>query len=39
MNAIIGVSEMLLEDAQDLGTTEQVEPLTRILRAGRHLLA
>ncbi|MEO5699545.1 MAG: response regulator [Casimicrobiaceae bacterium] len=39
MNAIIGISEMLLEDAQDVGTTDQVEPLTRILRAGRHLLA
>src|SRR6185503_8556319 len=39
MNAIIGVSEMLLEDAQDLGQTEQVEPLQRILRAAQHLLA
>jgi signal transduction histidine kinase/CheY-like chemotaxis protein len=39
MNAIIGVSEMLLEDARDLGHSDQVEPLERILRAGRHLLA
>ena len=39
MNAIIGVSEMLLEDAQDLGHDDKVEPLSRILRAGRHLLA
>jgi signal transduction histidine kinase/CheY-like chemotaxis protein/HAMP domain-containing protein len=39
MNAIIGVSEMLLEDARDLGHDDQVEPLERILRAGRHLLA
>ena len=27
MNAIIGVSEMLLEDAQDLGRDDEVEPL------------
>jgi signal transduction histidine kinase/DNA-binding response OmpR family regulator len=39
LNAIIGVSEMLLEDARDLGQSEQIEPLERILRAGRHLLA
>jgi signal transduction histidine kinase/CheY-like chemotaxis protein len=39
MNAIIGVSEMMLEDASDLGRTDQVEPLERILRAARHLLA
>jgi signal transduction histidine kinase/DNA-binding response OmpR family regulator/HAMP domain-containing protein len=38
MNAIIGVSEMLLEDARDLGREDEVEPLTRILRAARHLL-
>jgi signal transduction histidine kinase/DNA-binding response OmpR family regulator len=38
MNAIIGVGEMLLEDARDLGREEEVEPLTRILRAARHLL-
>ena len=38
MNAIIGVSEMLLEDARDLGRPEEIEPLERVLRAGRHLL-
>jgi signal transduction histidine kinase/CheY-like chemotaxis protein len=39
MNAIIGVSEMLLEDARDLGRQDEIEPLDRVLRAGRHLLA
>jgi signal transduction histidine kinase/CheY-like chemotaxis protein len=39
MNAIIGVSEMMLEDARELGLADQVEPLERILRAARHLLA
>jgi signal transduction histidine kinase/DNA-binding response OmpR family regulator/HAMP domain-containing protein len=39
MNAIIGVGEMLLEDTHDLGRDDQVEPLERILRAARHLLA
>ncbi len=38
MNAIIGVSEILLEDARDLGRKDEVEPLERILRAARHLL-
>jgi signal transduction histidine kinase/DNA-binding response OmpR family regulator len=38
LNAIIGVSEMLLEDARDLNQAEQIEPLERVLRAGRHLL-
>jgi signal transduction histidine kinase/CheY-like chemotaxis protein len=38
MNAIIGVSEMLFEDARDLGREDEVEPLSRILRAARHLL-
>jgi signal transduction histidine kinase/CheY-like chemotaxis protein len=39
MNAIIGVTEMLLEDAQALGQEDQIEPHERILRAGKHLLA
>src|SRR5215472_8173953 len=39
MNAIIGVGELLLEDARDLGREDEIEPLTRILRAARHLLA
>jgi signal transduction histidine kinase/CheY-like chemotaxis protein len=39
MNAIIGVSEMLLEDARDLNRSDDIEPLERILRAAQHLLA
>jgi signal transduction histidine kinase/DNA-binding response OmpR family regulator/HAMP domain-containing protein len=39
MNAIIGVGEMLLEDARDLERADEIEPLERILRAARHLLA
>ena len=40
LNAIIGVSEILLEDAHDLADrADQIEPLERVLRAGRHLLA
>jgi CheY-like chemotaxis protein len=39
MNAIIGVSEMLLEDARDLNRDGEVEPLERILKAAQHLLA
>jgi signal transduction histidine kinase/DNA-binding response OmpR family regulator len=39
LNAIIGVTEMLLEDARDLKRDDEVEPLERVLRAGRHLLA
>ena len=30
---------MLLEDARDLKREDEVEPLERVLRAGRHLLA
>ena len=39
LNAIIGVTDLLLEDARDLGRANEIEPLERILRAGRHLLA
>src|SRR5262245_45158764 len=39
MNAIIGVGELLLEDARELRRDDEVEPLERILRAARHLLA
>jgi GAF domain-containing protein/CheY-like chemotaxis protein len=39
LNAIIGVSEMLLEDARDFKREDEVEPLERVLRAARHLLA
>ena len=38
MNAIIGIAEMLLEDARAFGQEELIEPLERILRAARHLL-
>jgi signal transduction histidine kinase/CheY-like chemotaxis protein len=38
LNAIIGVTEMLLDDARAL-RPDDVEPLERILRAGKHLLA
>jgi signal transduction histidine kinase/DNA-binding response OmpR family regulator len=40
LNAIIGVTDLLLEDARELtDRADQVEPLERVLRAGRHLLA
>ena len=39
MNAIIGVSEMMIEDARDRGRDDEIEPLTRIHRAAHHLLA
>jgi GAF domain-containing protein len=39
LNAIIGVTEMLLEDARDFKRDEEFEPLERVLRAARHLLA
>jgi signal transduction histidine kinase/DNA-binding response OmpR family regulator len=38
LNAIIGVTDLLLEDARDLDRTDEIEPLERVLRAGRHLL-
>lgn len=38
MNAIIGYSEMLMEDAQDLGITECVADIGKIHSAGKHLL-
>jgi signal transduction histidine kinase len=37
LNAIIGVSEMIREDAEAL--KQDTEPLDRVLGAGRHLLA
>ena len=37
LNAILGVTEMLREDAEALG--QDLEPLDRVLAAGRHLLA
>ncbi|MEM7482358.1 MAG: response regulator [Acidobacteriota bacterium] len=39
MNAIIGYSEMLLEDAEDMGQEETVPDLKRIVAASKHLLA
>jgi signal transduction histidine kinase/DNA-binding response OmpR family regulator len=39
MNAIIGFSEVLLEDARDLGHADQIDPLERIFGAAQHLLA
>jgi CheY-like chemotaxis protein len=38
LNAIIGLSETLLEDSRERGRDDQLEPLTRVLRAARHLL-
>jgi signal transduction histidine kinase/CheY-like chemotaxis protein len=38
LNAIIGLTELMSENAQRFGTEKAVEPLRRVLRAGRHLL-
>jgi adenylate cyclase len=38
LNAIIGLTEMLEEDAQELGQDDFVEPLQRVRSAGNHLL-
>jgi GAF domain-containing protein/CheY-like chemotaxis protein len=38
LNAIIGYSEMLQEDAADLGATQFTEDLKKINAAGKHLL-
>ena len=39
LNAIICITEMLHEDARDLRWDGELEPLERVLRAARHLLA
>jgi signal transduction histidine kinase/CheY-like chemotaxis protein len=39
MNAIIGYSEMLMEDAEDSGNEDAVEDLKKIHAAGKHLLS
>jgi signal transduction histidine kinase len=39
LNAIIGVTDLLLEDAREFSRADEIEPLERVLRAGRHLLA
>ncbi len=38
LNAIIGLTELLCENAERFGTEKALEPLRRVLRAGRHLL-
>ncbi|MEG4067986.1 MASE1 domain-containing protein [Microcoleus sp. Pol11C2] len=38
LNAIIGYSELLQEDARDLGAEEFIDDLQRINKAGQHLL-
>jgi signal transduction histidine kinase len=39
LNAIIGITELLCEDVNEMGATELEEPLGRVSRAGKHLLA
>ena len=39
MNAILGYSEMLIEEAEDLGQEEFIPDLRKINQAGTHLLA
>ena len=39
LNAIIGVTEMLQEDAREFKREDEFEPLERVIRAARHLLA
>lgn len=39
LNAIIGITEMLEEEAQDDGHDENLESLSRVRRAGEHLLS
>jgi adenylate cyclase len=38
LNAVIGIAEMLQEDAEDDGLEDFIDPLQRINRAGKHLL-
>jgi signal transduction histidine kinase/DNA-binding response OmpR family regulator len=38
LNAILGITEMVQEDANEAGQRELIEPLGRVLRAGKHLL-
>jgi len=38
LNAILGITELVQEDAVEAGRKEMVEPLGRVLRAGKHLL-
>ena len=38
LNAVIGITEMLQEDAEDAGQDDFIEPLQRVSGAGNHLL-
>ncbi len=38
LNAIIGLSDMMVSNAERFGTEKAVEPLQRVHRAGKHLL-
>jgi adenylate cyclase len=38
LNAILGITEMLQEDANEADQSELVEPLGRVVGAGKHLL-
>jgi signal transduction histidine kinase/DNA-binding response OmpR family regulator len=38
LNAIIGLSDMMVSNAERFGTEKAVEPLRRVHRAGKHLL-
>jgi CheY-like chemotaxis protein/nitrogen-specific signal transduction histidine kinase len=39
LNAIIGLTEMLVENTAKFGVERAQEPLSRVLRAGKHLLS
>ncbi len=39
LNAVIGISEMLREEVEDNKDEDYVEPLSRVTRAGKHLLS
>ncbi|NQZ23117.1 MAG: response regulator [Colwellia sp.] len=39
LNAIIGITEMMQEDAQEFEDEDYIEPLGRVVRAGKHLLS
>jgi signal transduction histidine kinase/DNA-binding response OmpR family regulator/HAMP domain-containing protein len=38
LNAVIGITEMLKDDAEEFGHDDFIEPLQRISHAGKHLL-
>ncbi|MBU2883306.1 hypothetical protein KO525_14520 [Psychrosphaera sp. B3R10] len=39
LNAIIGITEMMSEDANETNDENYIEPLDRVLRSSKHLLA